>query len=108
MKNYVACHMTLWSQCSENMRERVENAPNFAEFKATSDGLALLQVIKNILYNYVSTDYKVAPIVDALIQIVTFKQDHGMSTVTISEGKWYLLSSSTNIESNNNDLYFGK
>jgi hypothetical protein len=64
-------YSVIWSQCSEAMRDRVEHADNFQRINAESDGLGLLQVIKNVAYNYVSTEYKVGSIIDALIQLVT-------------------------------------
>jgi hypothetical protein len=56
----------VWGQCSEAMRQKVEAVENFEIISNASDGIALLNAIKNADYNYQSQKYPIESINEAL------------------------------------------
>jgi hypothetical protein len=47
----------VWGQCTDVMRQRVEALANFESMSTKGDGLALLQSIKDLVYNFQSLKY---------------------------------------------------
>jgi hypothetical protein len=43
-------YTSIWCQCSNTMRERIENLTTYADFNSRSDGIAILQAIKSASY----------------------------------------------------------
>ena len=72
-------YTTIWSQCNNTMRERVENLSAYAEFNANSDGIALLCAIKSASYDYIETTYRIDSINEAAIQFYSCRQTSFMT-----------------------------
>jgi hypothetical protein len=70
----------VWGQCSEAMRQKVEAVENFEIISNASDGIALLNAIKNAAYNYQSQKYPIESINEALRRVIGFRQSPTMTT----------------------------
>ena len=71
--NLKALKELVWGQCSQNMQQKIESLPNFANIR---DGIALLQAIKNTSYNYHSQTYIFETVNEALYRLMTLRQNH--------------------------------
>ena len=72
-------YTAIWSQCSNTMRERIENLSSYEDFNSRSDGIALLQAIKSASYNYIETTYKIDSINEAAINLLNCRQANFMT-----------------------------
>ena len=69
----------VWGQCSDAMQQKLESHDEFAALSIDSDGIGLLQLIKNTAYNFQAQKYRVESINEALKQIITHRQESHVS-----------------------------
>jgi hypothetical protein len=64
----------VWAQCSESMRAKISGLPEYHEFCAESNGMALLQAIKSVSFNFEESVYRIDAIQEALWQLMSCRQ----------------------------------
>jgi hypothetical protein len=56
-ENMKTMYSLVWGQCTDVMRQKVETISNFELISGNGDGLALLQAIKDLVYNFQCQKY---------------------------------------------------
>ena len=78
---YTAFHTELYnvvmSQCMDALKDKLKSHQGFRE--ANQDGIALLKIIKVILYSFEQARYQEDELMSIKTTFYTFKQGNGMS-----------------------------
>jgi hypothetical protein len=66
-------------QCSQALRNRMEADPTWSSINATSDAIALLQLIQHCMSQHQTRQYEVHTLIDAESDVLNFKQGQYMA-----------------------------
>ncbi len=56
-QNMKTLYSLVWGQCTDAMRQKVEATNEFEKLSSNGDGLGLLRIIKDLVYNFQSQKY---------------------------------------------------
>jgi hypothetical protein len=66
----------VWGQCSETMQQKLESLAEYTDIRNESDGIALLQAIKNTAYNYNNEKYIFESVIEAQYRVMVLRQNN--------------------------------